>query len=172
VVDSLSFPQAKVVVVERDIDKWYKSFDEAIITPSFSTAANIMHYIVEPILGTRGSIAMRKALLGYFRATGPEEFRKNAKPIYREHYERIRKTVPKDRLLNYELGSGWEPLCTFLEKPVPNADFPWVNETAALQKKIKEFQAQMVRGAWNKLKPIVLVGGAVSLAYVSKAYLL
>ncbi|ESL07936.1 hypothetical protein TRSC58_04370 [Trypanosoma rangeli SC58] len=33
--------------------------------------------------------------------------------------ERVKAVVPKDRLLVYHYGSGWEPLCHFLSKPVP-----------------------------------------------------
>lgn len=43
----------------------------------------------------------------------------------------MRKTVPRERLLEVELGSGWEPLCKFLGKRIPNQPFPHVNEAAA-----------------------------------------
>jgi hypothetical protein len=43
----------------------------------------------------------------------------------------VRKTVPKERLLEVELGSGWEPLCKFLGKRIPDQPFPHVNEAAA-----------------------------------------
>ncbi|SCU70349.1 uncharacterized protein TEOVI_000192200 [Trypanosoma equiperdum] len=36
--------------------------------------------------------------------------------------ERIKKTVPRDRLLVYRYGDGWEPLCRFLSKPLPTGD--------------------------------------------------
>ena len=38
--------------------------------------------------------------------------------------------VPKDRLLEYEVKEGWEPLCQFLGKEVPlDEGFPNVNDT-------------------------------------------
>ena len=37
----------------------------------------------------------------------------NARQKYREHYPAVEAGLPKDRLLKYELGSGWEPLCDF-----------------------------------------------------------
>lgn len=43
----------------------------------------------------------------------------------------MRKIVPQERLLEVELGSGWEPLCKFLDKRIPNQPFPHVNEAAA-----------------------------------------
>ncbi|KEG12113.1 hypothetical protein DQ04_01991020 [Trypanosoma grayi] len=33
--------------------------------------------------------------------------------------EHVKATVPKDRLLVYRYGDGWEPLCSFLSKPLP-----------------------------------------------------
>lgn len=38
--------------------------------------------------------------------------------------------------MEFELGSGWGPLCEFLGKDVPDTPFPWINETAALHEKI------------------------------------
>ncbi|RNF16716.1 uncharacterized protein Tco025E_05095 [Trypanosoma conorhini] len=36
--------------------------------------------------------------------------------------DRVKTVVPKDRLLVYRYGSGWEPLCHFLSKPIPHSD--------------------------------------------------
>ena len=44
------------------------------------------------------------------------------------HNEHVRKTVPKDNLLEFRPGDGWEPLCEFLRKEVPSEPFPHVNE--------------------------------------------
>jgi hypothetical protein len=43
----------------------------------------------------------------------------------------VRKIVPRERLLEVEPGSGWEPLCKFLNKRIPDQLFPHVNEAAA-----------------------------------------
>ncbi len=39
----------------------------------------------------------------------------------------IRGLVAKDRLLEWTVEDGWEPLCEFLGKDVPNEPFPHVN---------------------------------------------
>ena len=39
----------------------------------------------------------------------------------------IRGLVPKERLLEWQVGDGWESLCAFLDKPVPKMDFPHAN---------------------------------------------
>ena len=36
--------------------------------------------------------------------------------------------TPKDRLLEYEVKEGWDPLCRLLAKEIPDGDFPNVND--------------------------------------------
>jgi len=45
----------------------------------------------------------------------------------------VMKIAPAERLLVYNLcgGDGWEPLCRFLGKPVPDEPFPWENKRGA-----------------------------------------
>lgn len=38
--------------------------------------------------------------------------------------ESVKLSIPPSQLLLYRYGDGWEPLCTFLEKPVPAVAFP------------------------------------------------
>lgn len=37
--------------------------------------------------------------------------------------------MPRDRLLEWKVAEGWEPLCKFLGKEVPEEEFPRVNDT-------------------------------------------
>ena len=46
------------------------------------------------------------------------------KSYYQEHNERVKNIVPKDRLLVWNVKDGWEPLCTFLGKDVPDKPIP------------------------------------------------
>ena len=47
---------------------------------------------------------------------------------YLEHYRLVRKVCPPERLLEFELGSGWEPICQFLGTAVPDVPYPNVND--------------------------------------------
>lgn len=61
--------------------------------------------------------------------TGGEwENRRKLKRGFVDHNENIRRLVPKDRLLEFRVEEGWEPLCTFLGKEVPDEPYPRVNE--------------------------------------------
>ena len=44
----------------------------------------------------------------------------------------MKKVVPSNRLLVFEAKQGWEPLCKFLELPIPEGQFPHVNDTPAM----------------------------------------
>ncbi|KAH6645054.1 hypothetical protein BKA67DRAFT_595981 [Truncatella angustata] len=126
-----AYPDAKVVVVQRDADKWFKSFDQQTVTPTWGARASFNHYVVFPILRFRGVYTIRKILYGQWRAKTPDDIRKNAKREYEAYYARLREVIPPERRLEYKIGDGWVPLCQFLGKEVPNVDFPWVNESAA-----------------------------------------
>jgi Sulfotransferase domain len=87
----------------------------------------------------------------------------NAMETYYKHYAYGRTLVAKERLLGYELGSGWDPLSAFLGKEVPDVLFPRVNESAIMQEKV---DIVIVRTAVTALTNLALgVGGIVTLAF-------
>ena len=58
--------------------------------------------------------------------------KESAKIVYYEHIERVKKVIPSDKLLIYEINKGWEPLCEFLNVDLPETPFPQVNDTAEM----------------------------------------
>jgi hypothetical protein len=52
-----------------------------------------------------------------------------ARRAYDEHNALVRATVPAARLVDWQPGDGWEPICRALELPVPDEPFPHVNTT-------------------------------------------
>ncbi len=50
--------------------------------------------------------------------------RDSAISAYRRNNEKVRETVPPERLLVFNVADGWEPLCAFLGVPVPDTPFP------------------------------------------------
>lgn len=39
--------------------------------------------------------------------------------------------IPRSQLLEYDVRDGWEPLCKFLDVPIPNEPFPKENDSEA-----------------------------------------
>lgn len=58
--------------------------------------------------------------------------------VYREWIEEVKRTVPADRLLVYQVKEGWDPLCDFLGVPMPEGKpFPRVNERKSFRRLIR-----------------------------------
>ena len=48
--------------------------------------------------------------------------------MFEAHYQRVRKACPKDRLLEFNLGDGWDKLCPFLGVDQPEGPYPRIND--------------------------------------------
>lgn len=110
-----AYPQAKVLLTVRDPNKWFESTRETIFSEELrglteqTPAAEFFREVVF------------KDFVGHF---GDRAFMTR---YFERHTEEVKRGVPKGRLLVYEVGEGWEPLCQFLGVPVPSTPFPHVN---------------------------------------------
>ena len=160
-----AYPEAKVVLVERDVDRWYKSFSNTVIN---GTANPFIPFACLFDKAYIGQMALQANLIikHYFHVTksptkGPlglivnrecyDEWRENAKHVYRTHNEMIKQVTPKDRLLVFKPEDGWGPLCKHLGKEVPDVPFPRVNETTVVQEKINLYIAESYKRSMIKL---------------------
>lgn len=77
-----------------------------------------------------------------------------------EHSAMIKGLVPPDRLLEWSIDEGWEPLCKFLDKPVPDEPIPHVNTTGGGWKAREDecVKRWIVRAFFN----FVFLSGAVT----------
>ena len=61
---------------------------------------------------------------------------KDSVEIYHRHNEWVRRVVPSKRLLEFNPAEGWDPLCKFLQVPVPRepdgkiVEYPRTNDAA------------------------------------------
>ena len=49
---------------------------------------------------------------------------------FEQHNRTVQQVIPAEKLLVYEVQRGWEPLCTFLDQPIPDTPFPYENTGA------------------------------------------
>jgi hypothetical protein len=47
--------------------------------------------------------------------------------FFNRHIQAVKDFVGEENLLVYDVRKGWDPLCDFLEMPVPNKPFPRLN---------------------------------------------
>ena len=93
------------------------------------------------------------------------DFPRYGKRFFREHNDLVRGLVSADRLLEFEVSKGWEPLCAFLEKEVPvGKEFPWHNKTNDFQRTSKEVTIQMYRRRLQEIATVVVPAAAIGAA--------
>lgn len=150
------YPEAKVVLVEREEQKWFRSISvllEGVLNPIVS----ILQYPDPTFTGRVFGKAGRPGVRWLFGSTNLTVAKENAIPAYRKHYAEIRAAVPQERLLEYRLGSGWEPLCDFLGKKVPDVPFPHQNETKTLELSIKAVVTKSLRNSAINVAGLVVI---------------
>ena len=138
-----AYPDAKVVLVERGIEKWYKSFDEGVMQNIWSP---VLRFIAKPDWHFVGRLesTSRRWTRAWLSATSLVEMQ----PKYLEHYELVKSITPPSQLLIFRLDEGWSPLCKSLGVDIPDTPFPRVNEGAALVDKIGLIAK---KGMWNAI---------------------
>jgi Sulfotransferase domain len=67
---------------------------------------------------------------------GPEE----AIKFYNNWKEEVIRSVPKDRLLIFNVKQGWKPLCDFLDLPTLTTPFPHFNDSQYFKQLIKRIR--------------------------------
>lgn len=132
-----AYPDAKVVLTERNFEKWRPSVDGTIFVTFDTWFSVFLRRIAEPLVGINRMHSSWKMIRGFFQGDTMDECRSNMRRRFDEHNALVRKLVPPERLLEYKVGDGWEPLCEFLGKPVPDVPFPWNNEAAMLNEFIR-----------------------------------
>jgi Sulfotransferase domain len=53
--------------------------------------------------------------------------------VFAQHNEDVKRTVPADRLVVYEIDQGWGPLADMLGVDAPDAPFPHLNDTESFR---------------------------------------
>ncbi|KAL8891333.1 MAG: hypothetical protein Q9215_001656, partial [Flavoplaca cf. flavocitrina] len=112
------YPDAKVVLSNRDVDKWFQSVSQTI---DWRYNDPIL-YILSLIDSHNASWSNMFYRMWAIFSRG--DFAKHGKAAFEDHYAHVREVVPKERLLEYRVQEGWEPLCRFLGTEVPEEEFP------------------------------------------------
>ena len=126
------YPDAKIILTVRDPEKWYKSAYDTIFQMPKGMDKMIMRVIsvfkpeLRHIINTL-EFANDTVWKGLFQNRFADKA--FAIDIYNKWNEEVKNYVPKEKLLVFEVKDGWEPLCAFLNKPVPSTHFPRVNDT-------------------------------------------
>ena len=127
------YPDARVVLGVRDESRWYDSVAETIYAGSVEFPRIVVWLV--PRIGRFHRMVYATVWDGTFG--GRFEDREAAIGVYRDHIARVKRVVPPDRLLVFEARDGWEPLCQFLGRPVPDGPFPHLNDAATIRRGLR-----------------------------------
>lgn len=131
------YPDAKVILSLRSPDSWYKSMSETIYRPM----KNPLPEGVPELVRLQNEMARQAILAETFDRRF--EDKAHAIDVFNRHNQEVRDTIDRARLLVFEARDGWEPLCRFLEVPVPAEPYPHVNDTLSTQAMIQKMREVM-----------------------------
>ncbi|OIW27920.1 hypothetical protein CONLIGDRAFT_682928 [Coniochaeta ligniaria NRRL 30616] len=155
-----AYPEAKVVLnMRRDVDAWHASVVRTLVHANESWAFWVASWLDRECFWA-WHVYERFLWPLLFRAPDGDmgkAVRRNARWIAREHCDMIRGLVPKERLLEWYIDDGWEPLCRFLGKPVPDVEFPHANAAAGGWKSREEqCNKRWIEAAFVRLGCLIL----------------
>jgi hypothetical protein len=116
-------PDAKIILTVRDPETWYESAQATIFPATTSTQPQ-----TDPVRAGQSRFANQLIWHGHF--SGRFGDKAHAIGVFNQHVETVKRRVPADKLLVFDVKEGWEPLCAFLDVPVPDAPFPRTNDRA------------------------------------------
>lgn len=128
-----AFPDAKVVLTVRDESRWFESYSRLL------AAIHRFRFLrFLPPLNRFFPYGAKLSQLIFgdhaFDQSGP--IREMIIDAYRQHNERVRQSIAPDRLLEFNVQQGWQPLCEFLGFDVPQSNFPHLNSGVSGPSKI------------------------------------
>jgi hypothetical protein len=117
-------PDAKVLLSLRDADRWYDSVANTIYPAMMQGPPQNAPEILRDFHKMVYELIFERTFEGRLAD------RAHAKRIFEAHNQAVIDAIPASRLLVYQPGDGWGPICRFLDVPVPDEDFPHLNDTA------------------------------------------
>jgi hypothetical protein len=141
-------PEAKVLLSVRDPDAWEPSYRETI--GSFCQGDTLIGHLskarreIDP--RWRRYLELVDRMLWnehspFANGWGEQEMKQQMLA----YNESVKSAVPSERLLVWNVSEGWEPLCEFLELPVPDVPLPHANDR-------ETFVGRVIEGALSALQ--------------------
>jgi hypothetical protein len=114
------YPNSKILLSVRPVDRWWDSFSGTIkkileirdtIPDEYPRCVSDMAYKIIAEQTFKGTMDDKSVVLAQ----------------YQKRIDDVKQTIPKNRLLIFDVTEGWVPLCNFLNLPIPSGDFPRSN---------------------------------------------
>jgi hypothetical protein len=125
------YPDAKVVLTVREPQGWWTSTDTTI----YPTRTMFPRWLQRLVPTTARWLEMVDRLVWDGLFDGRFEDREHAIAVFEQHIADVQAACPAERLLVVNVAEGWEPLCAFLDVPVPEHPFPRLNDAKSLRRR-------------------------------------
>jgi len=135
------YPNAKVILTIRDANMWFESTNETIHSAEFA------RFMKNSPFGEM----IQKTM--WDRMENRMQDREHMVDFFNKHSRDIITSIPAERLLVYQVGDGWEPLCKFLDVPVPEMGFPRINS----RNETRELLAHLMAASEDQLSEDAMV---------------
>lgn len=137
---------AKVVLTVRDPRSWHASLCETVYS------VEVVNYLewYSPIVRAVNSLVMPQSaqtaallhtMISRWYTADCKDLRKFSDEqvikLFGDWVAHVKRTIPAENLLVFEVKDGWKPLCQFLNKPIPKEEFPNVNDRAEMLQRMR-----------------------------------
>jgi hypothetical protein len=108
-----AYPDALILLSVRDAESWWKSASTTIFPTAQHAPDRAWRDMIDALFTNRFTrdLTDREACIA----------------AYERHGAHVRAAAPRDRLVEWRPGDGWEPLCRALGIPAPAEPFPHTN---------------------------------------------
>lgn len=101
-----AYPAASVIVTTTSEDAWAEDMSNTLIHAQSQRSPD-------------DQSPMAVLARTYHKYCWDNDFEKNGRELFRKHNTLVRTKAEGRKLLEYHRGDGWEPLCQFLNLPIP-----------------------------------------------------
>ncbi|KAJ3125307.1 hypothetical protein HK098_000371 [Nowakowskiella sp. JEL0407] len=141
-----SYPNAKVILTVRDNPHvWVDSMKETILKArelGGGVLGALTGFVFRYVFRNRMTEMVDKVFFSHpdvcngALAKAQVDGGKSAREFYTNWVDEVKKSVPSDKLLVFNVKEGWAPLCKFLGRPIPDIPFPRVNDRIEFNKRV------------------------------------
>jgi len=133
-----AYPQAKVVLSDRDAHKWHASMANTIYRTVISLRDG---GAAAEGRDERFGELMRPLWDSLFDQAHRIPKEAESVEVFERHRAAVIEALPAERLLVHRPADGWEPLCDFLGAAVPDTPYPHLNDGEAMQQIMADIRA-------------------------------
>ncbi|PHH61074.1 hypothetical protein CDD81_785 [Ophiocordyceps australis] len=155
------YPDAKVVILNRDPEAWYASVSNSIhcAVGPLELLRDQYCYLLDPLMRNwvRFYTTMVKLVLGYNHKTEKDK----ALAWFAAQYAHFRLHIAPHRRIEYSITDGWAPLCKHLDVPVPmqtnakgqleQVPFPRINDGTHFRANRQLYMSKSIKRANSNL---------------------